>query len=84
MREEFGSSPELSLGEIPTFEARPLIESLKAQGFEVAAQSRSFVSYLPIDQTTGCAWLIEEDAEVARVVEEMLAAGVSVQDVMVD
>jgi hypothetical protein len=81
VRETIGDSQELSLGELPTPEARRLIQAAQANGLEVVAQSASFVSYLPFDRTTGCAWLIEDDAEAAAVAQEMLAAGVPVQDV---
>jgi hypothetical protein len=47
----------------------------------VVAESASFVSYLPYDRTTGCAWLIEDDAEATAIAQAMLAAGVPVQDV---
>jgi hypothetical protein len=36
---------------------------------------------LPVDRTTGCAWLIEDAAEARSVAEAMIAAGVPVQAV---
>ena len=81
VRKTIGDSQELQLGELPTREARRLIEAAQAEGLEVIAESASFVSYLPFDRTTGCAWLIEDDADAAGVVQEMLAAGVLVEDV---
>jgi hypothetical protein len=81
VRETIGASQELSFAEMPTPDARRLMEAAQAEGLEVVAQSASFVSYLPFDRTTGRAWLIEDGAEAAAVAQEMLAAGVPVQDV---
>jgi hypothetical protein len=66
---------------MPAPEARRVIDAVKAQGLEVVAESASFVSYLPYDRTTGCAWPIEDDAEAAAVAQAMLREGVPVQDV---
>jgi hypothetical protein len=81
LRSQIGDSRQLSLGGMPTQEARSVIESAQAQGLEVVAESASFVSYLPYDRTTGCAWLIEDDAEAAAVAQAMLLEGVPVQDI---
>src|SRR5438067_8528983 len=81
LRDQIGDSRDLSLGEMPTPEARRVIEAAQAQGLEVGAESASFVSYLPYDRTTGCAWLIEDDAEASAIAQAMLATGVPVQDV---
>src|SRR5262245_11770109 len=81
LRGQIGDSRQLSLGEMPTPEARSVIEAAQAQGLEVVAESAAFVSYLPFDRTTGCAWLIEDDAEAAAVARAMLKEGVPVQDV---
>jgi hypothetical protein len=71
----------LDLGALPTPEARHLIEKAQAEGLEAVAERASFVSYLPYDRTTGCAWLIEDDAEAWAVAQAMLAAGVPVENV---
>jgi hypothetical protein len=71
----------LPLGEMPTREARRLIEVAQAQGLDVVAEGASFASYLPYDRTSGCVWLIEDNSEAAAVAEAMLAAGVPVQEV---
>jgi hypothetical protein len=81
LRSRIGDSRQLSLGEMPTPEARSVIEAVQAQGLEVVAESESFVSYLPYDRTTGCAWLIEDDAEAAAVAQAMLQEGVPIQDI---
>jgi hypothetical protein len=81
VRGRMGDSPELSLGVLPTPEARRLIEWAQAEGLEVIGESASFASFLPFDRTTGCAWLIEDDSEAAAVAKAMLEAGVPVQDV---
>lgn len=58
-----------------------MIEAAQAEALEVVAESASFVSYLPYDRTTGCAWLIEDPAMAAAVARDMLDAGVPVQDI---
>src|SRR4051812_39916329 len=80
LRSQIGDSQQLSLGEMPTPEARGVIEAAQAQGLDVVAESASFVSYLPYDRTTGCAWLIEDDAEAAAVARAILQDGMPVQD----
>jgi hypothetical protein len=81
LRKSIGDSQTLALGEMPGRLARQLIEILAAEGLEVVAQSASYVSYLPFDRTTGCAWLIEDEAEAMAVAKEMMAAGVPVHDI---
>jgi hypothetical protein len=81
LRSQIRDCRELSLGEMPTPEARRIIEAAQAQGLDVVAESASFVSYLPYDRTTGCAWLIEDDTEAAAVAQAMLQEGVPVQDI---
>ncbi len=81
LRNQIGDSRQLSLGQMPTPEARRVIEAAQAQGLEVIAESASFVSYLPYDRTTGCAWLIEDATEAAAVAQAMLQEGVPVQDI---
>jgi hypothetical protein len=71
----------LNLGVMPTRQARELIGVAQAEGLEVVAESASFVSYLPYDRTTGCAWLIEDDVEALAVARAMQAAGISVVDI---
>jgi hypothetical protein len=79
LRAAIASKGSLALTEMPTREALPLIEAARAAGLNVLVENVSFISYLPYDRTTGCAWLIEDDAEARSVAEAMLAAGVPVQ-----
>jgi hypothetical protein len=58
-----------------------LVEAARGAGLGVLAENVSFISYLPYDRTTGCALLIEDDAEARSVAEAMIAAGVPVQEV---
>jgi hypothetical protein len=73
VRGMIGHSGVLALGVLATPEARRLIERAQGEGLEVVAENASFVSYLPYDGTTGCAWLIEDDAEAAAIVQAMPA-----------
>lgn len=71
----------LPLGELPTREARVVIERAEAAGLLVHAECASFISYLPFDRTTGCALLIENEIEAREVAKEMMAVGFPVKDI---
>jgi hypothetical protein len=79
LRAAIASTGSLPLGEMPTPDARRLVEVAREAGLSVLAENVSVFSYLPYDRTTGCAWLIENDAEARAVAEAMIAAGVPVQ-----
>lgn len=81
LRASIGNTGLLDLGEMPTRQALQLIETMRKAGLRLISENVSFISYLPYDRTTGCAWLIENDAEARSVTEDMLAAGVPVQAV---
>ena len=81
LRAAIASTGSLPLGEMPTREAMRLIEAAREAGLSVLAENVSFISYLPYDRTTGCALLIEDDAEARSIAEAMIAAGVPVQAV---
>lgn len=81
LRAVIRSAGSLALGKMPTRVALRIVEAARAAGLDVLAENVSFVSYLPYDRTTGCAWLIEDDAECRAVAEDMIAAGVPVQEV---
>lgn len=71
----------LALGTMPTRAARPWMEKALAAGLNVVGVNASFVSYLPVDQTTGAAHLIEDDEQARALAEAMIAAGVPVVDI---
>ena len=81
LRAEIGESGVLLLGDLPSDEAMKVVQAAESQGLHVVSEDVSFVSYLPFDRTTGCAWLIEDDAEASAVTQAMLASGVPVRDV---
>jgi hypothetical protein len=83
LREKIGEIAALQLGIMPTPEARVLIDAARKYGLHAIAESASRVSYLPLDCTTGCAWLIEDEDQSAAVAQAMLAAGVPVRDIEV-
>jgi hypothetical protein len=80
-RTSIGETGQLPLGVMPTPEARGVIEIIQKEGFIVDAECASYVSYMPLDKTTSCALLIENEAEAKAVVQSMLAAGVPVQQI---
>src|SRR5580692_9510375 len=55
LRDAVGIYGMLTLGTLPTPDARRLIDAAEAQGLKVVAERFSVVGYLPIDRTTGCA-----------------------------
>jgi hypothetical protein len=59
-------------------EARRLAVRLQHAGLRTEIRNTSYISYLPIDRTTGAALLIEDEAESRRVTDEMLRAGIPV------
>ncbi len=81
LRTLIGSAGSLPLGEMPTRQALRLAEGAQAAGLDAVTENVSFISYLPYDRTTGCAWLIEDEAEARSVAEAMMAAGVPVRRV---
>ena len=76
-----GETEVLPLGVLTSPEAHELIQTAEASGLRVIAEGASLVSFLPFDRTTGCAWLIEDEAEAAAVAHAMMAAGVPVRSV---
>ncbi len=70
----------LFLDEMLSSDAVRVMEGIKGQGLNISVESRSFASYLPIDRTTGSALLIEDEFKKCRVVEEMIAAGVPIEN----
>jgi hypothetical protein len=81
LRAAIASAGSLLLGELPTREARRLIEAARDAGLNVLTENVSFIDYVPYDRTTGCALLIDDDAEARSVAEAMIAAGVPVEPV---
>jgi hypothetical protein len=81
LRARIGESGMFALGVMPTPEARRFVEAAEASGLQFVAESASFVSYLPIDRSSGCAWLIEDDTEAAAVALAMLRSGVPIQEI---
>src|SRR6185503_7697293 len=60
-RAQGGSSGRLELGELPGPEARRLQSKLQRAGVRSEVRVTSTVSYMPLDRTTGLAWLIEDE-----------------------
>jgi hypothetical protein len=81
LQDAIGSTGLIDLGAMPTPDAKRLIKVTQAAGLDVQSENVSFIRFLPFDRTTGCAWLIENDAEARFVAEAMIAAGVPVQAV---
>jgi hypothetical protein len=81
LRTTIGAMGALHLERMPTGESLRLAEAARLAGLNVVTDNASFLSYLPYNRTTGCAWLIEDDTEAQAVAEAMISTGVPVQDV---
>jgi hypothetical protein len=81
LRGMIGDSGTLDLGLLAERDARGIMKMLQAEGLKFVARDASTISYLPEDKTLKSVLLIEDDVEAARIAEEMLAAGVPVEDI---
>ena len=81
LRASITETDEIVLDEMPTGEARTLVERMKAEGLIIATENASFVSFVPFDRTTGHAWLIDDENEARAIAESMIAAGIPVVNV---
>lgn len=81
VRAMIGERGHYSPGVMPTPDARMLIEVAEAHGLRADAVNASYVGYVPVDRVSGLAWFIENEAQSMAVIREMLAAGITVQEV---
>lgn len=80
-RARAGTDGRLALGELPGPEPRRLSDDLRRAGLQAELRNTSAVTYLPLDRTTGAAWIVENDEEARRLAERMIQAGVPVERV---
>jgi hypothetical protein len=80
-RARSGHQGRLELGEMPGPEARRLLCELRRVGLRAELRVTSTVSYLPLDRTTGTALIVENDADATRLAEQMIQAGIPVQEI---
>jgi hypothetical protein len=80
-RARTGTEGRYELGELPGSEARRIRDMLKGAGLTVEFRNMSNVSYLPLDRTTGTALIVEDDAEMSLLAQQMIQAGVRVVDI---
>lgn len=73
-----------NLGTMEGQRCRDLNSAAQKLGLRLNITNSSFTSYLPIDKTNNQAWLIEDDGEAKRIADEMIAAGVEIQDCEAD
>jgi hypothetical protein len=81
---QVGHSGALEIGTFPATEARHSVKDAQQAGLNVVAENASYVIYVPVDRTLGCAMLIEDDGEARATAEAMIAAGVPVNPIEVD
>jgi hypothetical protein len=80
-RASIGESGQLTLGVLPTPEARQIIGKIQGVGLTVNVEGASDISYFPHDKTTGCGLVIEDEGEARAVVQSVLDAGAPVSPV---
>jgi len=68
----------LDLGERSGIEARALEAAAKRVGLAATGENKTRIEFSIIDESGPSVWLIEDEAELLRTVQEMLAAGVKV------
>jgi len=84
LRDEIRATGQICLGEMPGIAARRIAEAATKLKLNVVIEDLSHTSYLPYDRGTGCAWVIENDADAAAITAEMLAMGIPVSEVEID
>jgi hypothetical protein len=82
IRDAVGGCGKMDIGEMPTHEARGLVERASAEGLIVDSRNVSTISQLPVDRTTGRVWLIEDERDALAVIDSMIAAGIPVRDIL--
>lgn len=79
IREHLGTNGRFHLGQMAQDVADELVETATQNGLCMKAERFSRVSYLPCDQATRVAMLIDNDADAAALAQEMIAAGVPIR-----
>ena len=75
----YSSATQIDIGVLPTRQAICVADDCTKAGLEVVLKDESFVSYLPVNPSTGCALLIGENDELAeRVCRRMLENGIPI------
>jgi len=80
LRDRIAAGGSVVLGTYEVMEGRHLERTLKSAGLGVVVIERSSVFLLPFDRTTRTALLIEDEIASAQLAEDMILAGVPVQD----
>ena len=81
-RDRAGKKGRLEFGELHGPESEAIARRrCGVRGCGSSSRDTSRVGYLPHDRTTGDALLIEDDEEGRRLIEQMIEAGVPVEDI---
>jgi hypothetical protein len=75
---QLGDSGQLDLGERGGIEAQALKKAATRVGSATTLENKTRIEFSIIDESGPSAWLIEDEVELLRTVEEMVAAGVNV------
>ena len=80
LKSRLSGQTSFSLGTMNGQRCRDLDSVAQQLGLRLHTTNSSFTSYLPIDKTNDQMWLIEDEDEAKRIADEMIAAGIEVQD----
>lgn len=78
LRQRLEGTSNIVLSDVTHREAEQLVNGLLADGVKATVDQSVETSHLPIDRTTGCAWLIEVHDVANKVAEMMIQDGVPV------
>jgi hypothetical protein len=80
LRARVSADGRLQLGSRDLTTAQELCSAATCEGVMFEQVDVSRTGYLPMDRTAGVVWLIEDPSKADRVTQEMLAAGVPVEE----
>jgi hypothetical protein len=81
---QLGDTGQLDLGERGGIEAHALRAAAMRVGLTATLENMTRIEFSIIDESGPSVWLIEDEAELLRTVQEMIAAGVKVVQVASD
>jgi len=84
LKESIGRSSQIDLGLMSHFEAHELRRKADKHGVNFKIENMSFIRHVPVDESNGQAWIIEDNVEAERIAKEMIAAGAKVQHIHAD
>ena len=81
IRARIDASGTIGLREMAVPEAATLATRLQQHGFECRREDGADIRELPLNRTWGMLWLLADPEAVEEIVQQMISAGVPVEDV---